>query len=144
MKTKKKVICMAKVLRRATGADFITCKRVVKGWLSGLTVNIKDIEGVEIILHDEDDDDMLWWSEVIFHDVHLDGEFFFVEMAKDCYNHLVNLPLSERRRYFNNHTSFFCGAYYRPYDFNNGLCVEHGLLTPDCKDSVVVWNEYED
>jgi len=135
---------MAKVLRRATGADFITCKRVVKGWLSGLTANIKDIEGVKIILHDEEDDDLLWWSEVIFHDVHLDGGFFFVEMAKDFYRHMVALPLPERRRYFNNYASIFCGAEYQPYDFNNGVCVEHGLLTPDRRDSVVVWNEYCD
>lgn len=142
MKTKKKIVCMAKALRRATNSDFITCKKVVKGWLSGLTVNIKDIEGVKIILHDEDDDDMLWWSEVVFRGIHLDGEFFFVEMAKDFYRHMVALPLPERRRYFNNHASIFCGAGYRPYNFNNGVCVEHGLETPDRKDYAVVWNEY--
>ena len=143
MKTKKKVICMAKVLRRTTGADFITCKKVVKGWLSGLTVNIKSINGVEVIPHTEGDE-LGWWNEVKFRGVCLDGEFFFVEMAKDFYRHMVALPLPERKKYFDNHASFFCGAYYRPYDFNNGLCVEHGLLTPDCKDSAVVWNEYRD
>ena len=136
---------MTKVLRRVTGADFITCKKVVKGWLSGLTVNIKDIDGVEVILHDEEPDDMLWWSEVIFCGVCLDGEFFFVEMAKDCYSHLVSLPLPERRRYFNNYaTSIFCNAGYRMYDFGNGIGIEHGLETPDRKDYVVVWNEYKD
>lgn len=142
MKTKKKVICMAKVLRRATGSDFITCKRVVKAWLSGLTVNVKDIDGVEVIPHTEGDE-LGWWDEVRFRGVCLDGEFFFVEMAKDFYRHMVALPLPERKKYFNNHASFFCGAYYRPYNFDNGVCVEHGLLTPDCKESVVVWNEYD-
>ena len=144
MKTKKKIVCMAKVLRRATGADFITCKKVVRGWLSGLTVNIKDIDGVQVILHDEEPDDLLWWSEVKFRGINLDGGFFFIEMAKDFYRHMAALPLPERRRYFNNYASIFCGAYYRPYDFDNGACVEHGLLTPDRRDSVVVWNEYKD
>lgn len=143
MKTKKKIVCMAKVLRRATGGDFITCKKVVKGWLSGLTVNVKDIDGVEITPHTEGDE-MGWWNEVRYRGVCLDGEFFFVEMAKDFYRHMVALPLPERKKYFDTHASFFCGAGYRPYDFNNGVCVEHGLETPDRKDSAVVWNEYED
>lgn len=143
MKAKKEISLMAKVLRRATKADFITCKKVAKGWRNGLSVQLKGIEGITLVPHNEDEDSMLWWNEVFFHGISLDNGFFFIEMAKDCFRHLVELPLPERKRYFFNHADIFCTAGYRMYDFNNGIGVEHGLETPDRKDSAVVWNEYK-